>query len=196
MSRHKTTGQNHYLKVANKLFKNVVKFRYLRMTLTNQNCIHEEIEWRLNFGNSCYHAVPKLLSSYLVSKSIKIKIYKTIILFYLLSFMGVRPGLSHQRKNTDWVCLRTGYWNPGGMKWWGWRKLHNKELHNLYSSPNIIRVIKSRRMRWVGHVAHMVEVRNVNTLATKIKRLKCSKSQTGSDVPLFMYSWRHNSSHS
>jgi hypothetical protein len=36
-----------------------------------------------------------------------------------------------------------------------WRKLHNDELHNLYSSPNIVRVIKSRRMRWVGHVARM-----------------------------------------
>jgi hypothetical protein len=36
-----------------------------------------------------------------------------------------------------------------------WRKLHNEELHNLYSSPNIVRVIKSRRMRWAGHVARM-----------------------------------------
>jgi hypothetical protein len=36
-----------------------------------------------------------------------------------------------------------------------WRKLHNEELHNLYSSPNIIRVNKSRRMRWAGHVVHM-----------------------------------------
>jgi hypothetical protein len=38
-----------------------------------------------------------------------------------------------------------------------WRKLHNKELHNLYSSPSIIRIIKSRRMRWAGHVAQMGE---------------------------------------
>jgi hypothetical protein len=37
----------------------------------------------------------------------------------------------------------------------GWRKLHNEELHNLYSSPNIIRMITSRRMRWVGHVLCM-----------------------------------------
>jgi hypothetical protein len=40
-----------------------------------------------------------------------------------------------------------------------WRKLHNNELHGLYSSPNIVRVIKSRRMRWAGHVACMKEGR-------------------------------------
>jgi hypothetical protein len=42
-----------------------------------------------------------------------------------------------------------------------WRKLHNDELHNLYSSPNIVRVIKSRRMRWAGHMARMGEGRGV-----------------------------------
>jgi len=42
-----------------------------------------------------------------------------------------------------------------------WRKLHNEELNNLYSSPNIMRVIKSRRMRWTGHVARMGEKRGV-----------------------------------
>jgi hypothetical protein len=45
-----------------------------------------------------------------------------------------------------------------------WRKLHNKELRDLYSSPNIIRVIKVRRMRWVGHVARMGEKRNAYRL--------------------------------
>jgi hypothetical protein len=42
----------------------------------------------------------------------------------------------------------------------GWRKLHNEELHNLYYSPSIIRIIKSRRMRWAGHVERMGEKRN------------------------------------
>jgi hypothetical protein len=42
----------------------------------------------------------------------------------------------------------------------GWRKLHNEKLHNLYSSPSIIKMIKSRRMRWAGHVARMGENRN------------------------------------
>jgi hypothetical protein len=46
----------------------------------------------------------------------------------------------------------------------GWRKLHNEELHNLYSSPSIIRKIKSRRMRWPGHVARMGEKRNAYRL--------------------------------
>jgi hypothetical protein len=46
----------------------------------------------------------------------------------------------------------------------GWRKLHNEELHNLYTSPSIIRIIKSRRMRWVGHVARMGEKRNMYRL--------------------------------
>jgi hypothetical protein len=46
----------------------------------------------------------------------------------------------------------------------GWRKLHNEELHNLYSSSSIIRIIKLRRMRWAGHAAQMGEKRNVYRL--------------------------------
>jgi hypothetical protein len=46
----------------------------------------------------------------------------------------------------------------------GWRKLHNEELHNLYSTPSIVKIIKSRRMRWAGHVARVGEKRNVYRL--------------------------------
>jgi hypothetical protein len=48
-----------------------------------------------------------------------------------------------------------------------WRKLHSAELHNLYSSPDIIRQIKSRRMRWAGHVARLGEGRNVYRKSSK-----------------------------
>jgi hypothetical protein len=52
------------------------------------------------------------------------------------------------------VLRRTFRRKRGGVTG-GWRKLHNEELHNLYSSPSIIRIIKLRRMRWAGHVARM-----------------------------------------
>jgi hypothetical protein len=42
----------------------------------------------------------------------------------------------------------------------GWRKVHNEELHGLYCSPSIVRIIKTRRMRWAGHVARLGEVRD------------------------------------
>jgi hypothetical protein len=48
----------------------------------------------------------------------------------------------------------------------GWKRLHNGELHNSYASPNITRVIKSRRMRWVGHVTCMGEIRNAQKVFT------------------------------
>jgi hypothetical protein len=80
MSRHQTAGQSNYIRVANTSFGKVAKFKYLGSTLTDQNCIHKEIRSRLNSGNACYHAVQNLLSSRLLSRKVKIKIYKTIIL--------------------------------------------------------------------------------------------------------------------
>jgi hypothetical protein len=57
MSHHQTAGQSNYIRVANKSFEKVSKFKYLGTTLTDQNCIHEEIRSRLNSRNACYHAV-------------------------------------------------------------------------------------------------------------------------------------------
>jgi hypothetical protein len=51
---------------------------------------------------------------------------------------------------------------------WRWSRLHNEELNDLYSSPNIIRVIKSRRMRWAGHVARMGEMRGAYRILVRI----------------------------
>jgi hypothetical protein len=79
MSRHQTAGQSNYIRVANKSFERLANLKYLGATSADQNCIHAEIRSRLNSGNACYHAVQNLLSSRLLSRNVKIKIYKTII---------------------------------------------------------------------------------------------------------------------
>jgi hypothetical protein len=80
LSRHQNAGQNRHIKIANRSFENVSRLKYFGTTVTNQNFIQEEIKKRLNSGNGCYHTVQNLLSSRLLLKNVKIRIYKTIIL--------------------------------------------------------------------------------------------------------------------
>ena len=68
------------IQVDNSSIERVEEFKYLGMTLTNQNSIQEEIKSRLKLGNACYHSAQNLLYSSLLSKNLKIKIYRTIIL--------------------------------------------------------------------------------------------------------------------
>jgi hypothetical protein len=158
VSRHQNVGQNRDIKIANRSFENVSQFKYLRTTVTNQNLIQEEIKRRVNSGNACYHSVQNLPSSRLLSKNLKIRIYKTIILHVIL-----------YGRETWSLTLREEHrlrvFGPKRDEVTGeWRKLHDKELHDLYSSPSIIRIIKSRRMIWAGHVARMGEKRNAYRL--------------------------------
>jgi glycerol-3-phosphate O-acyltransferase len=76
VSRCQKAGQRQSIKTGNISFESVAKFKYLGTTLTDQNCIHEEIKSRLNSGNSCYHSVHSLLSSRLLARNVKVKLYK------------------------------------------------------------------------------------------------------------------------
>jgi hypothetical protein len=114
-------------------------------------------------GNACCYSVQNSLSSCLISKNLKIKIYKTVTLPVVLYgcktwFLILRE--EHRLRLFENRVLRRIF-GPKREVDGSWRKLHNDELQSLYSSPNIVRVIKSRRMRWEGHVSHMGEGRGV-----------------------------------
>jgi hypothetical protein len=115
------------------------------MTVTNENCIHKEIKSRLNSENACYNSIQSPLSSHLLTKNFKIKIYKTIILPAVLYehetwFLTLRD--EHRLMVFEnRVLMRILGPKREGMVG-SWRRLHN-ELCNLYASPNIIWVIKS-----------------------------------------------------
>ena len=81
------------MRIDNRSFERMEQFKYLGTALTNQNSVQKEIKIRLKLGNACYYSVQNLLPSSLVSKNIKIKMHRTIILFVLL--MGVKLGRSH-----------------------------------------------------------------------------------------------------
>ena len=99
-----------------------------------------------------------LLSSRLLSKNLKIKIYRTIILpvvFYGCETWSLTLREERKLRVFENMVLRRIF-GPGRDELTGeWMKLHSEELNDLYSSPNVVRVVKSRRMRWAGHVARM-----------------------------------------
>jgi hypothetical protein len=93
---------------------------------------------------------------------LKIKIYKTVILpvvLYGCETWSLNLGKEHRLRVFENRVLRI--FGPKRKEDGSWRKLHNDELHDLYSSPNIARLIKSRKMRWAGHVARIGEGRGV-----------------------------------
>jgi hypothetical protein len=121
------------------------QIKYLGTRVTNQNLIQGEIKRMLKSGNACYHSVQNLLSSDLLSKKLKIKIWITIIL--PVAVYGCKTWPLTLRKELrlrvfENRVLRRIFGPKGVEVTEEWRKLHNEELHDLYCSPSIIRIIK------------------------------------------------------
>jgi hypothetical protein len=128
--------------------------------LTNQNAIQEEIKSRLRSGNACYYSAQNLLSSRLLSKNLKIKIHRTIVLpvvLYGCETWSLTLREERRLREFENKVLRRIFGPRRDEVTGDWRRLNNEEINVLYSSPNIVRVIKWRRMRWAGHVARMGE---------------------------------------
>jgi hypothetical protein len=101
----------------------------------------------------------------LLSKNLKIRIYKTIlflpVVLYGCEIWSLTSREDHRLRVFENRALRRIFGPMRDEVTGEWRKLHNEEPHDLYSSPSIIRIMKSKRMRWAGHVARMGEKKNV-----------------------------------
>jgi hypothetical protein len=155
LSCHQDAEQNSDVKIANRFFENVAQFKYLGMTVTNQNLIQEEIERSLNLDNACYNSVQNLLPFHLRSKNVKIRIYKIIILAVVLygcEIWSLTLREEHRLRVFEDRVLSRIFGLKRDEVTGGWGKLHNEKFCDLYSSLSIIRIIKPRRMKWAMHV--------------------------------------------
>jgi hypothetical protein len=117
----------------------VEQFKYLGTTLTNQNSIPEEIKSRLQSGNACCHSVQNVLSSVCYPKT-----YTELILPVVLYGCETWSVTLREERRLRGLKNRRIFGPKRDEVTGEWRKLHNEELNGLYSSPNIIRVVKSK----------------------------------------------------
>jgi len=150
MSQDQNAGRSHSMKINSSSIERVEEFKYLGTTLTNKNSIQEDIKSRLKLGNACYNSVQNLLSFSLLSKNLKIKIYRTIMLPVVMcgcETWSLTLGEEHRLRVFENRLLRRVFGPKRDKATGEWRKLHNEELSDLYTLPYIVWVVKSRRTR-------------------------------------------------
>jgi hypothetical protein len=148
------------MNIDNSSIERVERFKYFGTMLTIQNYIQAEIKCRLKLENACYYSVQNLLSSGLLSKNLKIKIYRNIILpviLYGCEAWSLTLREERRLKVFENRVLRRLFGPKRDEGTGEWKELHNEELNDMYSLHNYVRVVKSRRMRWAGYVTHMGE---------------------------------------
>jgi hypothetical protein len=114
----------------------VEEFKYLGRTLKNQNSIQEEIKSRLQSGNACYHSVQNLLSSSLLSRNIKISIYKSIILPFVMygcEILSLTLREESRLRVLENRVLRRIFGPERDEVTGEWGRLNSEELNDLYS---------------------------------------------------------------
>ena len=143
MKRHRGMIANEHINIGRNSYEKVKTFKYLGYLWINKNSIQEEIKCRLTAGNTCYHSVQTLVSSTLLSKKLKIKIYKTIelpVVLYCCETWSLTLREELRLRALENRILRRIF-RPKRDENRDWRRFHNEELHSLYRSSNTARVI-------------------------------------------------------
>ena len=133
------------MKIDNSSIERVEECKYLGTTLTNKNSIQEEIKSRLKLRNAWYYSVQNILSSSLLSKKLKIMIFRTIILpvdLYGCETWSLTLREERRLRVFENMVLRRVFGPKTNELTGELRKLHNKELSDLYSLPNIVGLVK------------------------------------------------------
>jgi predicted ABC-class ATPase len=139
MSRDQNAGRIQSVRIDNSTFERVEEFKYFGTNLTNQNSIAEEIKSRLRSGNACYYSVQNLLSSKLLSKNLKVKIYRTTILpvvLYGCETWSLTLREERKLRVFENKVLRRIFRPRRDEVTGDWRRLHNEEL--MICTPNPI----------------------------------------------------------
>ena len=134
MNFYRNAGRIHSVRIDNSTYERVEEFKYLGTTSTNQNSIAEEIKSRLRSGNACCHSAQNLLSSRLLSKTLKMKIYRTITLpVVLYGCEAWSLTLREERKLRVFenMVLRRIFGTRRDELTGEWRRLHNEELNEF-----------------------------------------------------------------
>ena len=141
-------------------FEKVESFIYLGTEINSKNVVSQEIQKRLMIGNRAYFANIKLLKSKLLSRSSKLKIYKTLIrpvVTYACETWNISARDAYRLRVFERNIIRRIY---GAVQDNGyWRRRTNNEINQILQEEDIVRFIKAQRIRWIGHIERMSENR-------------------------------------
>ena len=150
MSRDQNAGRIHSMKSDNSSFERAEEFEYLGTILTNQNSIPEKLrsQGMLAIIRCRIFCSPKF-------KDLDIQYYRFAVVLYGCETLSLTLRDERRLRVFDNMVLTRNFVPKRVEEIGEWRKLHNEELNDLYSSPKIVRMIKSRSMGWEVHVAGM-----------------------------------------
>jgi hypothetical protein len=161
LSRHQNVGQNRDMKIENRSFENLSHFKHLGTTVKNQNLIRSRTFCLL----VCCRKTYKLEYTRLILP----------IVLYGCETWSLKLREEHRLRVFENRLLRRIFGPKGDEVTGEWRKLHNEEPPALYWSPSIIRILKSRRMRWAGHVARIGKKEHVQVIGGNTRGKKTTR---------------------